>query len=184
MRFLFKYVGLSMLAAIVGLAPISSKATTVTYVAQDLVDTTPGEDLWRYIYTITGNFGTSEGVNLLFDAALYGDLSNAQPDSSVNPNWNVTFLSPDPLLPADGVYSVASLIPPPPDLTGPFGIDFVWRGSDVPGSQPFEVFNSDFIVIDEGRTQPPGVVSEPAGLVLFALSIVGLIVQRRRGDLA
>jgi hypothetical protein len=154
----------------------SSHAVSMSYVAQDLADVNPGEDLWRYQYSIGGSLSLFGGINFLFAPDQYGELSNAEPSAS--PDWSVSVVQPDPGLPAEGLYSLLTLIAPP-DFTGPFSVDFVWLGQGVPGSQPFEVFDDSFVVIEEGRTAPAGSAPEPSTLALAFAVLLPLVLARR-----
>ena len=54
-------------------------------------------------------------------------------------------------------------------LANAFVVDFIWRGTGTPGSQPFEIFDDTFAVIDEGTTttipEPTTGAIKSAGIV-------------------
>jgi len=155
---------------------VSVHAATITYETTDLVDTTPGEDLWQYRYLVSGfTFPLNFGFDILFplsEGYLFGDIRNTPPP---NGDWDTVALQPDPALPDDGRYDALALVNNA-SLASAFVADFIWRGTGTPGSQPFEIFDDTFAVIDEGRTIPAGgtLVPEPTTLVL-SLSGVALL---------
>lgn len=147
-----------------------ARAGTISYQATDLTDTTPGQDLWQYSYLLNGfNFGLNFGFDIFFplsDGFLFGDLENDPPEP--NTDWDVVSVQPDENLPADGFLDALALVNSP-SLAAPFTITFIWRGTGAPGSQPFEIFDDTFTVIDEGSTIPADgtPVPEPSAFVLF-----------------
>lgn len=159
-----------------------ARAGTITYLATDLTDTTPGQDLWQYRYLLSGfSFGLNSGFDIFFplsDGYLFGDLENDPPEP--NPDWDVLSVQPDTNLPADGFLDALALTNSP-SLAAPFTITFIWRGTGTPGSQPFEIFDDTFTVIDEGGTVPAGgtPVPEPTSALLF-LSGVALLWGGKR----
>ena len=54
---------------------LSAPAATITFNAANLADTTPGQDLWQYSYTVSGvTFGNGEGFSISFDRTLFTSL--------------------------------------------------------------------------------------------------------------
>ena len=75
---------LVLFSILVLLCPIwGARAATVQFVVTDLPNVTPGEDLWRYEYIVTGrSFLLSEFFDVYFDPLLYGTLTaEAAPNS-------------------------------------------------------------------------------------------------------
>jgi hypothetical protein len=65
---------------------LPASAASIRFQADDLPDSTPGEDLWRYTYDVDGvTFNTDDGFAILFDFASYGHLSNPSPDTDPAP---------------------------------------------------------------------------------------------------
>jgi hypothetical protein len=150
-------------------------ATAITFTAVDVADTVPGQDLWQYRYTVNGSFAAFDGFNLEFDAGLYTLLQDPAP--APNGDWSV-LISPDFGLGVSRIYAATALTPSP-SLTDQFTLDFVWLGTGAPGSQPFEVFDGNFNIVEVGRTNVPRgdtPVPAPATLVLVAS---GLMLLRR-----
>ena len=81
------------------LMPIAiSGATTILYEATDLADTTSGEDLWQYTYTVSDFvFDTDYGFTIFFDYQLYANLEDPPP--SVNSDWDPIVWQPDSSIP-------------------------------------------------------------------------------------
>src|SRR4051812_301262 len=74
----------------------SARATTIEFIPTNLADVTPGQDLWRYDYTVSGRaFLQSEFFDMYFDPQLYRTLTVG---SALNANWDVRILQePNPV---------------------------------------------------------------------------------------
>lgn len=160
-------------------------ATTLQFVATDLVDVTPGEDLWRYDYKVSGStFSQGQFFDVLFDPLLYGALTAGPSPSG---DWDVAVLQqPAPLTlpPFDkGIFDAFALVNDPA-IDGIFSVNFVYLGGGTPGSQPFEIYGSNGALLEPGFTTPPGtVVPEPSALLTLsfaAAALTGLKVRRLR----
>jgi len=151
-------------------------AATITYQASDLPDTTPGEDLWQYQYTVNANLHAFDGFNVFFSPALYASLE-ASP-APPNADWFVTTVPIDAALPADGVYNALALSDNPA-LSPPFSVSFVWLGSGTPGAQTFEIFDPTFTITETGVTTLAA-VPEPASVALLCVGLLAVIGLSRR----
>ncbi len=167
-------------AALVALSAVSSNALTIQYEATNLADTTPGQDLWRYTYKISGyTFAANEGLDIYFSQSLYGALSNPQPDAG--PQW---FASASTVIDPGGapqIYDVLTIVPNP-SLDVVFSVDFVWLGQGTPGSQPFDAYRTSTAgglnVFDEGRTVGTSVPEAGSTLALAGLAFGALATPR------
>ena len=157
----------------------NSYATTISYQATDLADTTPGEDLWQYSYTISGyTFNQDYGFTVLFNYLHYSNLGDPPP--FVNSDWDPIVLQPDPILMADGTYDALALVDNA-SLVDPFTVSFVWLGSGTPGFQPFQVYNPDFETIESGRTTSgAAAIPEPATLLLLGSGLISFTGIRKK----
>lgn len=168
-------VGLSMVA--VGAA---WAAPTVLFVATDLTDTTSGQDLWRYEYTLSGPVDSFGSVNLLFSPANYANLIS----QTLDLNLSLVVDQPDAGLPADGIVHVSPLNALLAGDTTTLSVDFEWLGASgtTPGTQAFEVINSDFTKVADGRSQPlsGGTVPEPSALLLSFTALLALSAKRKQ----
>ena len=139
----------------------------------DLADTTPGQDLWEYRYTVSDlTLTTGQGFTIFFDFNRYALLQNPPP--LVNADWDPLTVQPDVALHSNGFYD-AQALRNNPSLADPFKVRFVWLGSagTVPGAQPVTVYNADFSTQSQGQTVP-----EPTAFALL-LAAAGLLAQHR-----
>lgn len=166
-------------AAVMAMWAASALASAaVTYTATDLADTLPGQDQWRYTYTISAPLPLFHSVNLLFSPLLYADLAVSGSSSGLSPAVS----QPDTLLPADGQLTVTATSGIPVGATETVDLDFIWLGGGVPGSQPYELLDDGFSIIEPSprQTRLAGSLSipEPASLGLLALGLL-LLPSRR-----
>lgn len=162
-----------LLAGVV-LATGAAQAVTIVHAPVDLPDLLPGQDLWRYDYQVSGSFEAFGGFNLIFDPSGYAALSDIQPVASAD--WDAFAVQPDPALPAPGLLT-ATRLSTGSALGDPFTVQFVWLGTGSPASQPFEVFNDSFDIIETGFTVA---VPEPQTYALWAAGLLALAVRRGR----
>jgi hypothetical protein len=163
----------------------TAQASTITYIATDLVDVNPGEDLWRYDYTVSGRtFLQAELFDIYFDPSIYESLTA---ELSPSPDWDVLVLqqpSPGNLPPFDvGIYDVFALTDDPP-ISGPFAVTFIYLGSGSPGAQEFAIFDASSALVETGLTTVPGALAIPepstAGLALLGLAAVLVFRLKQR----
>lgn len=167
-------LGLSMMAATAAWA-----APAVIFVATDLADTTVGQDLWRYDYTLSGPVDAFGSVNLLFGHASYADLLSQTTDATLS----LLDTQPDAGLLADGVVFVTPTNGLLAGDTTALSVQFVWLGQGAPGSQPFEVVDGNGSPAGSGRSAAPAVngVPEPSALALALTALLALRALRRGG---
>ncbi len=154
-----------------------AQAMVINYTAVDLPDITPGEDLWRYEYQVSGgSFAGGEGFTIFFAPSLYGMVESTPPP--VNAGWDILTLQPSTTLPAAGMYDAMAVFNGP-SLADPFKVGFTWLGAGKPAAQSFERYDAGFTTIDRGTTIP---VPEPGrlSLTLVALGVLGLGARLRR----
>ena len=169
-------------AMLLVLAGAASAAPTVSYTVVDLIDTTVGEDLQQYQYTLTGPIDVFGGITLFFDSSLYGTLSNL---TTSDPALDTTTPLVQPS--AGGEAKVTSPISGlAAGSPAQFSIDFVWLGgASAPGPQPFNAFdtNGDPVFAMPQLTTPAGggplPLPEPGSLVLSAAALMAAVSVRR-----
>lgn len=122
----------------------------VIYQATDLTDTTVGEDLWQFSYSIAAvDFSVDQGWTAFFAPTIYRNLV-ALPSPN-GADWDVLAVQPDEGLNAPGFYD-AQALRAAPSLEAIFRVTFIWLGQGVPGIQPFTFYNSDFSTRSSGAT--------------------------------
>jgi len=169
-----------------GLAVCLSSALAsagVSYTVTDLPDTTPGQDLWRYQYSIGGPLAAFNAINLLFAPTDYSDLSVIGSTARVS----ALAAQPDPTFPADGMLTVTALNLLLATDVETVDLDFIWLGGTgrAPGAQDYQVLDENFIEVGSARTRltgtqgGPQVVPEPSPLALLAAAVLALLTLRR-----
>ncbi len=132
------------------LLAFQAHAVTIQYQVTDLTDISAGADLWQYTYAVSNhNFSMDTGFSLFFDPTLYTNLQNSAP--AAHANWDILLIQPDTFTPDNGIYDALALVDNPSLLTL-FSIDFVWLGTAIPTSQPFEIYDTNFNLISGGMT--------------------------------
>lgn len=153
----------------------AANAGTILYEATDLVDTTPGVDLWMYSYVLSGfTFFENYGFQIFFDYMHYSNLED--PPSPVNLDWDPIVFQPDLGLPDDGIYDALALVDNP-SLADPFTVSFVWLGGGLPGTQPYEIYDDNFDIVAAGETT---VIPEPTTIILLGLGLLSLSGLRKK----
>ena len=147
-------------------------AASVSYQATDLVDTTPGENLWQLDYTVSGSLAPFNAINLLFAPSSYSDI-NVVSNSVPALLDTAPVIQPDVGFGADGMLTLTALSNLGPSFTGKIGVTFVWSQSTTPGSQPFELLDDGFSVTGTGQTTLTSAVPEPE---MLAMMLAGLVV--------
>ena len=149
-------------------------AVTFRFEVVDLADTTPGQDLWEYRYTVTGlTLTANQGFTIFFDLSLYTLLQSPPP--FVNADFDVITVQPDLALHSNGFYDALALRNAP-SLADPFRVQFVWLGTGAPGAQPYNVHDTDFSTISQGQTTS---VPEPSAAALLGAAIAALTIRLR-----
>jgi hypothetical protein len=155
----------------------------------NVADTTPGEDLWRYVYTVDGSTcDVEQGFAIFVDHTTYGPLLSSTPDTdreafvSTNSDWDILLLDPDIGLLADGVFDALALVGSP--IVNSFSVDFLWLGVGTPGSQPFYTYQLDAFgtpqILESGVTTAAQSVPEPGTLLLLLVGGAGMSALRAR----
>jgi len=154
-----------------GLLAMNLSAATIQFGVSNL-----GSNLYQYDYMISGiTFQANEELDIQFDPALYGVLSNGVAGSG----FSLMLLQPNNPPGTTGVYSAYSLVNNP-SLSGQFSVDFTYLGPGQPGSQAFLInqYNQNGTLVStvaSGETVSLGQTSVPEP-VSFSLVGVGLLI--------
>jgi hypothetical protein len=111
------------------------------------------------------------------DGYQNGDLDAAP--SAPNSDWDVASIQPEPGLPHDGFFEAFAKTDNA-DLKNWFSLSFIWRGIGQPGSQAYDIIDTDLSIITSGNTvpyNPNPSVPEPA---VWLLLLTGLIYFGRQ----
>ena len=159
--------------------------TRVLYTVTDVSESSGQPHLWEYRYELEHfEYGKSYTLTVLFPWQSMGEIETPLPE--VGTDWTNSIpgaespyaLQPDSALRSDGSYN-AELQVATAELPAEFSVRFTWPGAGQPPSQNFEVYDPDFIVVDEGTTE---YVPEPALALGQAgvLALLGWLRRRRR----
>jgi hypothetical protein len=130
----FKAV-LAMLFIGGALAPPIVAAPIITYSLSTV------GSLYQYTYTISGySFAANQELDIDFDPALYGTLSNGVAPSG----FDLLLFQPNNPPQAFGEYSALALTNNP-SLIGTFSVEFTYLGSGVPQAQTFNIYDDNFV---------------------------------------
>jgi hypothetical protein len=137
-----------------------------------------GRNNYQYDYTVTNDGSLGEDVvidwfAILFDPDFYEEssLTIVTPDPPAS-DWDGTILGSGLLVPAAyDVLALTSGIAVGESVPG-FAVQFNWLGIGKPGTQVFEVYDSDGDVIRTGMTRSVTTVPEPSTLALLFLGAV------------
>ena len=172
-------------AAVLTVSAMPAIATIqISYSTEDLPDVVPGEDLWRYTYTVNGQeFDQSYGFNVYYP---WENFAAATLVAAPQLGWApVDVIGPNLEFELPGLLSAQAaqnLVAQP----WVFTVDVVWlsTGAGVPGSQPYELFDPDF-----NRLEPPGVqqtvaqaIPEPQTNLLMLAGFVLLVAMAVRRE--
>jgi hypothetical protein len=170
----WKFSLVALLASALAFSSATARGAAISYQATDLTDTTVGQDLWRYSFTIDGYvFQTGQGFSVFFDSPFYRNLQNPQPSSSSE--WSMLAVQPDLILQQPGFFDGQALVNSP-SLANPFQVDFVWLGLGTPASQSFSIYDVNFSTLSSGST----VVPEPQALTFLSLGVLCLWAPMNR----
>ena len=113
-----------------------------------------GDPIYRFSYSLSGGtLNTDQELEIDFDPALYGELSNA----SAGAGFDVALFQPNNPPGSTGIYSALAIVNNP-SLATPFLTDAVYLGQGTPAPQPFFINQYDasggFTVVSEGTAIP------------------------------
>jgi hypothetical protein len=147
----------------------------LTYEIVDVADPTPAVNRVKTIYHLDGAFAMFGGFNVLFDPALYANVTLTSP---LGPDWfAITFQQPDAGLGLDGILNYLALNDIA-DATAAFEVEYDYLVAGVPGPQPYELYDAS-LNVTAARTTAFGAVAVPEPAT-SALILAGLLLLSRR----
>jgi len=154
-------------------------ASSLAGITVDFQISNLGSNSFRYTYLVSGySFLTNQELDIRFNPALYGTLSNG----AAGGGFNLVLLQPNNPPGAFGDYSALALVDNP-SLAGPFRVDVTFLGSGQPGSQPFFVnqFDASHNLVGQIASGVTG-LPEPASFWLAGLGALLMLARRRSGN--
>jgi len=166
------------ISALAGVLAGGLNAATIGYEVTPL-----GGNDYQYSYFVSGIvFQANQDFDIRFDPTSYALNSLSNPVAGSG--FTAMILQPNNPIGTQGDYIATAQINNPP-LTGPFGLDVVYGGMGVPGSQSFTIdqINGDgsITVLESGTTSQ---VPEPSTILVIAAVGAGLAVRLRRRRVA
>jgi hypothetical protein len=169
-------VRLATTTTVIFVATASWAAPGITFVATNIVDVTPGLDLWQYNYLISGPLAEFESANLLFASTGYSGIYVISSDASLSP----VVTDPGAALKIDGMVTATATPAIAAGTSAALSVQFVWLGTGAPGAQPYELLNDSFNVTSTGVTVSAVPEASSALLMLAGLLAAAPLAARRR----
>ena len=136
-----------------------------------------GSGSFQYTYTVENNIldGPLKLFTVWFDESLYLNLAITSP-ASINSRWDqIILLSSGFGVPLGYDASALSDGIAKGQMEKGFAVKFDWLGTDLPGSQYYEVFDTvSYDVLEQGYTVP-----EPATILIITLGSASLLGKRK-----
>lgn len=154
---------ITLLATTLGAATVKMEVTNLGASATGI---TGGQTGNRYTYYLTDiTLLSGQELNIRFDPALFGSLSNA----TASPGFSVMLFQPNQPPGAFGDLSALSTMNQT-SSTASFSLEFLYLGQGLPGPQPYFInqfnVNGGFTTLESGLTSPASPVPEPGTLAL------------------
>jgi hypothetical protein len=141
-----------------------------------------GSGKYQYDYVVENdkaivldNFSLFFDVETMRNITVLGTLDN----------WYADVFQPDIAIPDNGFidsYTYKNPLAKGESQTG-LSVSFDWTGQEVPLSQRFEVYDSEWNLLEIGYTSSLAIVDEPATALLFSLGLIGLLASRQKKNL-
>jgi hypothetical protein len=160
-------------------------AVQVLYEPQDAADDMLGQDLWKYVYRVSG-YAFAPGDNflrILFPSEYYGRI--IENDIQAPDGWTVFVLPADPEV-VDDSFNAEGYSNAQTELL--FIVPFEWSGGGTPGAQLFQVFEfrpdlEAYVPTVEGLTASAPIPEPETALLLCAgLLLLGVLCRRPCGS--
>jgi hypothetical protein len=155
--------------------------TVIQYDAIHLASSQPGQNLWQYSYHVSGfKGGAGWGFDIFFpvnQAFQFGDIKG---QTTGNGGWDLgTIIQADPGIPSDG-FVEARALGNSPSFSSTFDVTFDWRNFSAPGSQPFQVFDSNFVVQESGNTVSSVPEPESVWQVVWTIPLLVRFIRKKK----
>jgi len=173
MHFIFRFLLIVLSATSLFSATVQFQTT--------FLGTVNGQSQYRNNYTLLDSaLQTNQALDIDFDPALYGTLSNGQGPA----NFSILLLQPNNPPGTAGLFSALALSSTQPPIS--FSVSFIFLGGGLPSGQHFALnqYNAQGVLVStltSGTTTPAGTttVPEPGGFLLSGLGV--LLISGWRG---
>lgn len=157
---------------------LPAMATSINYTLAPL-----GGNNWKYDYAVSNNTLGSPLEDFLVyfpDASTSSNFAYNLTSASVPAGWTGALTQPS-AVDLGGYYEAyGGSIAVGGSLSG-FGVQFTYNGTAPLGSQHFEVYDSNYNLLDSGQTTPGGApVPEPATITLLGIGVACFGLSRKK----
>lgn len=157
----------------------ASAPVTLSGSATDLVDTTAGQDLWRFDFQVSGPMTTGDRLSIVFGSSFYSNLVALTPSvpgeftvgidtpAFGSPTFNIT---DDGATAAVNSFALGLVLSPAVVLPGSVSVPALYQGvGQVTAFMPLTTLN----------LVPAAAVPEAPAVAMMALGLLALSLRRR-----
>lgn len=128
-----------------------SPSATATIVTSSATQLNTEENLWQIDYSISDyDAATAYGLDIYFDYSDYENITLISTES----NWSADVFPPDTIIgeEEDGILDIYTEVYTSGLLSADFSVTVNWLGQGTPSNQTFEIYDTNYDVIESGTT--------------------------------